>query len=170
MRNLLVLCTAASVLALGISAHQAAATLLATDAINPEKAVLKIQKSDEKGPGARGQDAGGKAADPSGRDGSGKGAGASQDKGDRGTQMRSGDKGARGGQQGANVGVDVDRGRRGDRAGRRTSVGVDVDRRRRHGGRDVDVNVRGYGGGYGYTRSSGSCQEILRRYRQCVAR
>jgi hypothetical protein len=169
MRNLLVLSTAASVLALGISAHQAAATFPGTDAISPEKSVLKIQKSDEKGPGTRGQDAGGKAADPGGRGGSGKGVGASQDKGDR-AQMRSGDKGARGGQQGTNVDVNVDRGRRGDRAGRRTSVDVDVDRGRRRSGRDVDVNVRGYGAGYGYTRGGSSCQEILRRYRQCIAR
>jgi len=169
MRKLLVLSAAASVLALGISAHQAAATFSGTNAVKPERSVLKVQKSDEKGPGTRGQDAGGKAADPGGRDGSGKGSAASQDKGDRGTQTRSGDKGAHGGQQGANVGVNVDRGRHGDRAGRRASVNVDADRRRRHGGRDVDVNVRGYGGGYGYTRSS-SCQEILRRYKQCVAR
>ena len=167
MRNLLVLSTAASVLVLAISAHQAA-TFPATDAIKPERSVLKVQKTDEKGPDTRGQAAGGKASERGGRDDSAKGTGASQDKGDRGTQMRSGDKGARGGGQGANVGVNVDRGRHGNRAEGRTRVGVDVDRRRRHGGGDVDVNVRGYSGGYGYSRSS--CQDILRRYRQCMAR
>jgi hypothetical protein len=98
--------------------------------------------------------------------------------------MRSGDKGARGlkersdvdadrGKRGdrtraakrSNVDVDV-RGRRGDRdrADRRTRVDIDVDRGRRPRGRDVGVNVRGYG----YTPVS--CQELLRRYRQCIAR
>jgi hypothetical protein len=54
-------------------------------------------------------------------------------------------------------------------------VGVDVDRGRR-GGRDVGINVRGrgyggrtygYGQSYGYSPGAG-CQEILRRYKQCI--
>jgi hypothetical protein len=173
MRNLLMLSAAASVIALGISAHPAAALSPGASGIGPEGLVQKVQKGDEKGPGARGQDGGGKGADPRARDGGGKGAGAgaaqdkdgnrgaAKDKGDRGAQTRSGDKGARGGQQRTTVDVNVDRGRRGDRDNRRTRVDVDVDRRRRSG---VGTDVRGYG------YSPVNCQDLLRRYRQCVAR
>ena len=169
MRNLLTLSAAASLLAIGMSAHHAAALSPGANSISPQGLVLKVQKSDEKGPptrdggkrgesGARGQDGGGKGAGPS----------TTQEKGsDRGAQMRAGDKGARGetSHQRSNVDVDV-RGRRADRdrANRRMRVDVDVDRRRRSGGRDVDVNVRGYG----YTPVG--CQELLRRYKQCTAR
>jgi hypothetical protein len=176
--KLLMLSAAASVIAIGMSAYHAAALSLGANSASPAGTVLKIQKSDEKGPGTR--DGGAKGGDSGarGQDG-GKGAGtgsmqekrgAAQDKGDRGAQVRSGDKGARGdgakGQRRSNVDVDV-RGRRGDRdrADRRTRVDIDVDRRRRSGGRDVDVGV----GGYGYS-SRVNCQDILRRYRQCKAR
>lgn len=180
MRNLLLLSASASVLALGISTHQAAALSPGADPIRAQGLVQNVQKGDEKGPGAAGQDRGGKAADPGARDRSEKGPGlgaqdkggdrgARQDKGDRGAQMPSGEKGARG-QQRTNVNVDVDRGRRGDRAERGTRVDVDVDRRRRSGGRDVDINVRGYGYGPGYGRTPVGCQDLLRRYRQCIAR
>ena len=179
MRTLLTLSAAASVLAIGMSAHHAAALSPGANSISPQGLVLKVQKSDEKGPatrdggksgdsGARGQDSGGKGTGPSATQEKGSDRGAAQDKGgDRGAQMRSGDKGARGegarSHQRSSVDVDV-RGRRADRADRRTRVDVDVDRRRRSGGRDVDVNVRGYG----YTPVG--CQELLRRYRQCTAR
>ena len=172
MRKLLTLSAAASVLAIGMSAYHAAALSPGANSVSSDGLVLKVQKSDEKGPGASG--GGGKSGDSGARsqDGGGKSTtpGATQDKGDRGTQMRSGDKGARGegarSQQRTNVDVDV-RGRRGDRARAdgRTRVGVDVDRRHRTRGRDVDVGV----GGYGYS-SRVSCQDILRRYKQCVAR
>jgi hypothetical protein len=177
MRNLWTLSAAASVIAIGMSAYHAAALSPGGNSVSPDGLVLKVQKSEEKGPGTR--DGGTKSADPGarGQDG-GKGAtqekgsdrGVAQDKGDRGAQVRSGDKGARGdgarAQQRSNVDVDV-RGRRGDRdrADRRTRVDIDVDRRRRSGGRDVDVGV----GGYGYS-SRVSCQDILRRYRQCMGR
>ena len=180
MRNLLMLSAAASVIAIGMSAYHAAALSPCANSASPDGIVLKVQKSDEKGPGPR--DGGAKGGDSGarGQDG-GKGAGSAtqekrsdpgvaQDKGDRGGQVRSGGKGARGdgakGQQRSNVDVDV-RGRRGDRdrADRRTRVDIDVDRRRRSGGRDVDVGVWGYG----YS-SRVSCQDILRRYRQCIAR
>ena len=181
MRNLLMLSAAASVIAIGMSAYHAEALSPGANSASPDGTVLKIQKSDEKGPGTR--DGGAKAGDSDarGQDG-GKGAGTgatqekrsdpgvAQDKGDRGGQVRSGGKGARGdgakGQQRSNVDVDV-RARRGDRdrADRRTRVDIDVDRRRRSGGRDVDVGV----GGYGYS-SRVNCQDILRRYRQCTAR
>ena len=121
MRNLLVLAAAASVLALGISTYQAAAIFPGANDISPERTVLKVQKNEEKGPGARGQDTGSKGGEPGVRDGSGKGGGAAQDKGDRGTQMRSGDKGARAGQRSTDVDVNVERGRRGDTADRRTA-------------------------------------------------
>jgi hypothetical protein len=172
MRNLLTLSAAASVLAIGMSAHHAAALSAGANSVRPDGLVLKVQKSDEKGPGAR--DGGGKSGDSGARsqDGGGKGAapGATQDKGNPGGQMRSGDKGARGegarSQQRTNVDVDV-RGRRGERdsVNRRTRVDVDVNRRHRTRGRDVDVGV----GGYGYS-SRVSCQDILRRYKQCMAR
>jgi hypothetical protein len=152
MKKLLTLSAAASVLAIGMSAYHAAALSPGANSVGPDGLVLKVQKSDEKGPGASG--GGGKSGDSGARsqDGGGKGAapGATQDKGDRGSQMRSGDKGARGegarSQQRTNVDVDV-RGRRGDRARAdgRTRVGVDVDRRHRTRGRDVDVGVGGYG-------------------------
>ena len=181
MRNLLMLSAAASVIAIGMSAYHAEALSPGAKGASPDGTVLKIQKSDEKGSGTR--DGGAKGGDSGarGQDG-GKGAGTgatqekrsdpgvAQDKGDRGGQVRSGGKGARGdgakGQQRSNVDVDV-RARRGDRdrADRRTRVDIDVDRRRRSGGRDVDVGV----GGYGYS-SRVSCQDILRRYRQCIAR
>ena len=173
------LSAAASVIAIGMSAYHAEALSPGANSASPDGTVLKIQKSDEKGPGTR--DSGAKGGDlgARGQDG-GKGAGTgatpekrsdpgvAQDKGDRGAQMRSADKGARGdgakGQQRSNVDVDV-RARHGDRdrADRRTRV--DIDRRRRSGGRDVDVGV----GGYGYSSRS-SCQDLLRRYRQCTAR
>jgi hypothetical protein len=169
MRNLLTLSAAASLFAIGMSAHHAAALSPAAYGIGPQGLVVKVQKSDEKGPPTRDGGKSGKSGAP-GQDGDGKGAGPSttQEKGsDRGAQMRSGDKGARGerSHQRSNVDVDV-RGRRADRdrADRRTRVDVDADRRRRSGGRDVDVNVRGYG----YTPAG--CQELLRRYRQCTAR
>ena len=173
MRNFLVLSAAASVLALGITTHQAVAFLPSANAISPGGLLQKIQKSDEKGASTRGQDGAGKAAQPAGRDSSAKGSGAedkgqgrsaAQNKGDRTGQMRSGDKETRGAQRRTNVDVNVNTGRRGYRAERHTRVDVDADRRRRSHGRDVDVNVRGYG------YSSGNCEEILRRYRQCRAR
>lgn len=179
MRNVLVLSAVASVLSFGISAHQAGALSPGIGAITPEGLVQNVQKSDEKGGGAR--DGGGKgpgAVQDKGSDRAG------QDKGDRGAQ-RSGDKATRG-QKGTNVDVDADRGRRGERGradrrtnvdvdvrggrgdrgrvDRRTRVDIDVDRRRRARGRDVDVDVRSYG------YRPGNCQDILRRYRQCIAR
>jgi hypothetical protein len=200
MRNLLKLSAAASVLTIGMSAYHAAALSPGANGASSDGLVLKVQKSDEKGSGtreggAKGGDSGARAQD--GRKGVGTGATqekgsdrrSAQDKGDRGAQARSGDKGGRGdgakGQQRSNVDVDVrgrggdrgradrrtnvdidvDRNRRGYRADRRTRVDVDVDRRRRSGGRDVGVGV----GTYGYS-SNVSCQDILRRYRQCVAR
>jgi hypothetical protein len=200
MRNLLTLTAAASVLTIGMSAYHAAALSPVANSVGPDGLVLKVQKSDEKGSGtrdggAKGSDSGARGQD--GGRGAGTGAtqekggdrGSAQDKGDRGAQMRSGDKGGRGdgaraqqrsnvdvdvrGRRGdrdradrrTNVDIDVDRNRRGYRADRRTRVDVDVDRRRRSGGRDVDVGV----GTYGYS-SNVSCQDILRRYRQCVAR
>src|SRR5262245_9622870 len=155
MRKLLVLSAAASVLALGITTHQAAAFLPSTNAKSPGGLLQKIQKSDEKGPSSRGQDGAGKAAQPSGRDGGAQGSGAeakggdrsaAQNKGgDRTGQMRSGDKGSRSAQRRTNVDVNVNNGRRGYRAERHTRIGVDANRGRRSHGRDVDVNVRGYG-------------------------
>src|SRR6185369_10678912 len=75
-----------------------------------------------------------------------------------------GEKGARGGER--RTDIEVRGGRRDDgaRTGGRTRVDIGVGGGRRAGGRDADVNVRGYG----YT--AGNCQEIIRRYRQCVAR
>jgi len=90
MRNLLTLSAAASLLAIGMSAHHAAALSPGANSISPQGLVLKVQKSDEKGPptrdggksgesGARGQDGGGKGAGPS----------ATQEKGsDRGADAR----------------------------------------------------------------------------------
>ena len=62
MRNLLVLSAAASVLALGMTTHQAAALLPGTNAISLGGLLQKAQKTDEKGPSTRGQEGGGKAA------------------------------------------------------------------------------------------------------------
>jgi hypothetical protein len=166
MRNLLVLGAAASVLSFGIGAHQVGAFSPGISASSPEALVHQVQRSDEKGPGARGQDGGGKGTSPGARDGGGKGPGAAQDKGpgaaqdrggdragqdkgDRGAQ-RSGEKGMRSEQRRTNVDVNADRGRRDDRgrADRRTNVDVDV--RGRGGDRDragrrtgVDINVDG---------------------------
>lgn len=190
MRNMLVLGAVASVLSFGIGAPQAGALSPGTNAIMPEGLVHQVQKGEEKGPGAGGQDGGGKATSPGARDGGGKGPGAAQDKGgerraapdkgDRGAQTR--EKGTRGQQRTGDVekrgdkgradrrtDIDVDvRGRRGDRdrTDRRTRVDIDVDRDRRARGRDRDgdIDVRGYG------YRSGNCQDILRRYRQCMAR
>jgi hypothetical protein len=111
MRNLLTLSAAASLFAIGMSAHHAAALSPAAYGIGPQGLVVKVQKSDEKGPPTRDGGKSGKSGAP-GQDGDGKGAGPSttQEKGsDRGAQMRSGDKGARGktSHQRSNVDVDV---------------------------------------------------------------
>jgi hypothetical protein len=172
MQNLLMLSAAASVLALGMSTHQAVARSPSANTLSPQGLVQRVQKGDEKAPARTAQG----GADRGARDGGGKGPGpgATQDKGDnqgiakdktdRSAQTRSGDK--RSGQQRTNVDVNVDRGRRGyrDRADSRTRVDIDVDRRRRSGARDVGV----YGRGYGYTPVG--CQDLLRRYKQCIAR
>jgi hypothetical protein len=152
MRNLLVLSAAASVLALGVSIQQAGALIPGATATGSSAFVQKVQqKGEEKGTaGAQGKDTGARTG------------GAAQSQGDKGGQVRSGE--ARGGQRrSTNVDANVDRGRHGYRGDRRTRIGVDVDRRR--GLRSGDVGVRR---SYGYT--AGNCQEILRRYRQCVAR
>jgi hypothetical protein len=171
MRNLLVWSAAASALAVAVSTHQVAALSPGATSGNTAGSVQKVQKSEEKGTTARGQDGAGKGDNAGARDRSGKGASTAQDKGgernaaqgkgDRSGQMRSGEQA----QRRTSVGVNVDQGRRGNRAERRSNVNVAVDRRHRSRGRDVDVGV----GGYGYS-SRGSCQEILRRYKQCVAR
>ena len=182
MRNLLVLSAAASALAL-VSTHQVAALSPGATATSPHGLVHKAQKSDDT-PGAQGKDGAQRGAGPGQRSEGGNRSGAAQDKGgnrastaqekggERGTNMRSSEKGARGGQQRTNVDVNVNRGRHGqrDRLDRRTRVGVAVDDRHRSR-RDVDVGVRSYGsnsGSYGYSNTS--CQEILRRYKQCVGR
>jgi hypothetical protein len=157
MRNLLVLSAAASVLALGVSIQQAGALIPGTTATGSSAFVQKVQqKGEEKGTaGAQGKDTGA-------RTGGGQAGGAAQSQGNKGGQVRSGE--ARGGQRrSTNVDANVDRGRHGYRGDRRTRIGVDVDRRR--GLRSGDVGVRR---SYGYT--AGNCQEIMRRYRQCVAR
>jgi hypothetical protein len=178
MRNLLMLSAAVSVLALGVSTQQAAALFPGATANGSAAFVQKVQqKGDEKGSGAvQGKDTGART------DG-GQARSAAQSQGDRGGQARSGEAKAHGGQhrsskvdvnvdrgrhgyrsdRRARVGVDVNRGRHGYRNDRRTRVGVDVDRRRGYRGGDVGVRQS-----YGYT--AGNCQEILRRYRQCVAR
>jgi hypothetical protein len=169
MRNLLVLSAAASVLAL-VSTHHVAALSPGASATGPQGLVHKAQKSDDT-PGAQGKDGAQRGAEPGKRSEGGTRSGAAQDKGEKaGTNMRTGEKGTRGAQQRSNVNVDVNRGRNGhrDRVDRRTRVGVAVDNRHRSGRRDVDIGVRGGVRGYGY--SSGNCQEILRRYRQCTAR
>jgi hypothetical protein len=185
MRNVLVLSTAGSVLALSLGGFGAAAT----EPASLQRLVQKVQSGGEKAPGARGQEGTGKGTAPGSREGGGAGAaqdkggapeksakgagpekGAAADKGargqkaDRGTQMRSGQKATRERQRtterGGRTGVDVDI--RGDR-GYRSRADVNVDRGRRSSGRDVNVR-----GGYGY--GGVSCQDILRRYRQCVGR
>lgn len=163
MRNLLVLSAAASALAL-VSTHQVAALSPGATATSPHGLVHKAQKSDDT-PGVRGQDGAQRGVEPGQRSEGGNRSGAAQNKG--GTNMRASEKGARAGQQRTNVDVNVGRGRHGhrDRVDRRTRVGVAVDNRHRSR-RDVDVGVGVRG--YGYTHAG--CQEILRRYRQCVAR
>jgi hypothetical protein len=178
MRTLLMLSATASVLALGISTQQAATFLPGTTATGSVAFVQKIQqKAEEKGSGgAQGKDTGA-------RTGGGQARSATQSQRDTTGQAQSGEASARGGQRrSSNAEVNVDRGRHGYRNDRRTRVGVDVDRGR-HGyrsdrGTRVGVDVdrrRGYRGGdvgvrrsYGY--SAENCQEILHRYRQCVAR
>jgi hypothetical protein len=176
MRNLLVLSAAASVLAL-VSTHQVAALSPGATASNPGALVHKTQKSDDTS-GAQGQTGAQRGAEPGQRSEGGNRSSAGQDKGDRGSNMRSGDtntrsgqKGTRNAQQRTNVDVNVGRGRHGqrDRAGRQTRVGVAVDNRHRSGRRDVDIGVSGSRSGRGYGYTSTGCQEILRRYRQCVA-
>jgi hypothetical protein len=191
MRNVLKLTAAGSVLALAASGLGAATLTPGANVTGFQDLLQKVQKGEDKGPGAR-QDGGGKGAEPGakGREpgmgqekGGPKGAaqqgqrekgaageqrqkGAAGEQRDKGAQMRSGEKGARGGQR-TDIDVDV-RGRRdgGTRAGGRTRVDIDVERGRRTGGRDVNIRERGYG----YTGGSASCQEILRRYKQCVGR
>jgi hypothetical protein len=159
MRNLLVLSAAASVLALGVSTQQAGALFRGGTATGSEALVQKVQqKGEEKGSGAA------KGKDTGARTGGSQSRGAVQSQGDRGGQTRSGEDRAHGGQRrSTNVDVNVNRGRHGYRSERRTRVGVDVDRRRGLRGGDVGVQRS-----YGY--SAGNCQDILRRYRQCVAR
>jgi hypothetical protein len=186
MRNMIVLSAIGSVLAIGLGG----VNMVAAEPDSSPGLVHKVQSGGDKAPGARGQEGGGKGAAPSGREpggglggGQGKGGdrgarpekgagadkGAGPDKADRGTQMRSGEKGTRDRQGSGRADVDV-RGGRGDRTrvDRRTGVDVNVDRGRRAGGRDVDVNIRGYG--YGPSTGGVNCQDIIRRYRQCVRR
>jgi hypothetical protein len=166
MRNLLMLSAAASVLALGVSTQQAAAIFPGATA-GFETFVQKVQqKSEEKGSGgAQGAQGGAQGKDTGARTGNGQARGAAQSQGDRGGQAtRAGEERARSGQRrSTDVDVNVNRGRHGYRSDRRTRVGVDVDRRRGYRGGDVGVRRS-----YGYTAEN--CQEILRRYRQCVAR
>lgn len=61
MRNLLMLSAAASVLALGFSAHHVAA-LSADKPLSLEGLVQKVQKTDEKGTAGGGKDTGTRAA------------------------------------------------------------------------------------------------------------
>ena len=159
MRTLLMLSAAASVLALGISTQQAATLFPGATATGSGAFVQKIQqKAEEKGSG------GTQGKDTGARTGGGQARGAAQNQGDRGGHAQSGEARAHGGQRrSSNVDVNVDRGRHGYRNDRRTRVGVDVERRRGYRGGDVGVRQS-----YGYT--AGNCQEILRRYRQCVAR
>jgi hypothetical protein len=128
--------------------------------------------------------AGGKGASEQGAQG---GASAQNKGGDQGAAQaggkRASEQGARGGQHRGSANVNVGGGRgekqtrrsevnvnihrpRGERTERRTRIGVEADHRRR-GGREIDIY--GYGGrSYGY--GGGSCQDILRRYRQCIGR
>lgn len=159
MRKLLLLSAAASVLALGVTTQQAAALFPGATATGSGAFIQKVQqKGEEKGGG------GVQSKDTGARTGAGQAGGTVQSQGDRGGQVRSSEGTARGGQRrSTNVDVNVDRGRHGARSDRRTRIGVDVDRRRGYRGGDVGV-----GRSYGY--SAGNCQEILRRYKQCVAR
>lgn len=158
MRNLLIISAAASVLALGVSAQQASALFPGATA-GPDAFVQKVQQKGEEKGSAGTQDKGTGA-----RAGGGPAPGAAQSQVDKGGQARSGEDRARGGQRrSTNVDVNVNRGRHGYRSDRRTRVGVDVERRRGYRGGDVGLRRS-----YGYT--AGNCQEILRRYRQCVAR
>jgi len=50
MRNLLMLSAAASVIAIGMSAYHAEALSPGANSASPDGIVLKVQKSDEKGP------------------------------------------------------------------------------------------------------------------------
>ena len=193
MRSILML-SAASALALGLVTSHAATLSPGVDAVAPDGLVQKVQRGDDKGLGGRGEEGGAKRATPGARDGGGKGGGpgsaqeksgdrgAAPEKGDRGAGMRPGEKGTRGAQRGSDVhrgtrgergraagrtDIDIDaRGRRADRdrGDRRTRIDIDVDRGRRARGRDGDVYPRGYG------YRSGSCEDLLRRYRQCRAR
>ena len=188
MRNLLTFSAAASVLALALSSHQAAALFPVARTISQDGVALKVQQSGESAGQAAGKENRSKDGTRAGN-GSAKGGGSAAKQGgeERGMGTRSGEKGARGAgaqtqqRSSSNVDVGVNRGHRGEKTNRRTRVDINTDRGRhgyrandrtrvdvdrRHGGRgrDVDVNVRGYG------YSSGGCQEILRRYKQCVAR
>jgi hypothetical protein len=187
MRNVLVLSTVGSVLALGLGGFGAAAV----EPTSGQGLVQKVQTDGDKAPGARRQDGDGKSTTPGSREGRGgpvagqdksgekgaapqgqreKGA-AREQRGEKGTELRSGEKGARGGKQ-RSTDVEVRGGRDGSRADRRTRIDIDVERGRRTGGRDVDIRERGYRErGYGYTGGGGlSCREVLRRYKQCVGR
>ena len=53
MRNLLMLSAAASLIAIGMSAYHAEALSPGANGASPDGTVLKIQKSDDKGPGTR---------------------------------------------------------------------------------------------------------------------
>src|SRR5262249_24634971 len=141
MRNLLVWSAAAAALAVAVTTHQVAALSPGASTGNAAGSVHKVQKSDEKGTSARGQDGASKGNDTGARDRSGKGPGAAQDKsaqdqsapdksaqnkggerkaaqakGDRSGQMRSGNKA----QRRTTVGVNVDQGRRGYSSDRRS--------------------------------------------------
>jgi hypothetical protein len=160
MRSLLTLSAAASVLALGVSVHHAMAFSPGAK-VAASDLVLKVQKSDDKGSGA-----GAGKSDTSGTGGTrGPSPGAAQDK--EKSTARSKEGGTRASQKGARTDVDVNvRGKRADRNRSGARVDIDVnDRRRRAGRTDTNVNVRGYGYSAG-----GGCQELLRRYNQCIAR
>jgi hypothetical protein len=74
MRNLLTLSAAASALAVGITAQHAAAFSPGARKAPPEAPLVKVQKSEQTGPGTR--DGAGKSGEPGARmqDGAGKGA------------------------------------------------------------------------------------------------
>jgi len=176
MRNLLMLTAAGSALALAVGGIDAATLSPDGKVFGAVSLVQKTQKGDDKGPGARGQEGGGKGMEPGVK---GRESGAGQDKGGEKGAAQQGqrEKGAAGQQQekGAAREQRGEKGaeRRGDSRGdRRTRVDIDVERRQRKGGRDVDIRERGSReGGYGYTGGGGlSCQEVLRRYKQCVGR
>ena len=188
MRNKLMLTAAGSALALAVSHLDAATVSPGATVIGSETAIHYAQKGEEKGAGARqdggakGAESGSKGREPGmGQEGGGqKGAarpgqdqgqgqrerGAAGEQREKGAQTR--EKGAREGQRSTDVNV---RGGRdgGSRVDRRTRVDIDIepDRGRRAGGRDVNIRERERGS-YGYT--SGNCQQILQRYKQCVGR